>query len=67
MIIPMYRRRRRKNFAGDLLPEEENRELSKEEVLQLNKIHHRFTKQQIESFIEEHMKDGVMETGTMAP
>ena len=63
---PLYRRRRRKNFAGDLLPEEENRELSKEEVLQLNKIHHRFTKQQIESFIEEHMKDGVMETGTMA-
>ena len=62
---PLYRRRRRKNFAGDLLPEEENRELSKEEVLQLNKLHHRFSKKQIESFIEEHMKDGVLATGEM--
>lgn len=62
---PLYRRRRRRNFAEDLAAEEENRELSREEVLQLNKMHHRFTRKQLEDFIEEHMKDGVLETGSM--
>ena len=31
----------------------------------MNKIHHRFTRQQIESFIEERMTDGVLETGSL--
>ena len=53
------------NFTEELVPDEENKELSREEVLQMNKIHHRFTRQQIESFIEERMTDGVLETGSL--
>ena len=62
---PLYKRRRRRNFTEELVPDEENKELSREEVLQMNKIHHRFTRQQIESFIEERMTDGILETGSL--
>lgn len=62
---PLYKRRRRRNFTDELAPDEENNELSREEVLKLNKIHHRFTRKQIEDFIEGHMTDGVLETGSL--
>lgn len=52
----LYKRRApRKNFIDMLEPEEEREELSKEEILKLNKIQHRFTRGQIEEFLEARM------------
>lgn len=52
----LYKRRApRKNFIDMLEPEEEREELSKEEILRLNKIQHRFTRRQIEEFLEARM------------
>ena len=52
----LYKRRGpRKNFIDMLESEEEREELSKEEILRLNKIQHRFSRQQIEEYLEEHM------------
>lgn len=52
----LFRRRApRKNFMEELEPEEEREELSREEVLRLNKIHHRFTRRQVEEYLEAHM------------
>lgn len=58
---PLYKRRRKKRFEEDLTEEDESIELSKEDVLRLNKLKHRFTGKQIEEFIEEHMENGVLE------
>lgn len=62
---PLYKRRRKKKFEEELAEDEESAELSKEDILRLNKIRHRFTRQQIESFIEERMEGGVLETEHM--
>lgn len=59
---PLYKRRRRKNFLEDLEPEEEPQELDEEEILRLNRIHHRFTRKQVEEFVEEHMENGCLDT-----
>lgn len=58
---PLYKRRRKKKFEEELTEDEESTELSKDDILRLNKIRHRFTRKQIESFIEEHMEGGVLE------
>ncbi len=59
----LYKKRSpRKNFIEQLEPEEEREELSKEEILRLNKITHRFTRRQIEEFLEAGMDmDGNVE------
>lgn len=58
----LYKRRRpRLDFTGNLEAEEETEELSREEILNLNKLKNRFSKKEIESFIEERMRDGRME------
>ena len=62
---PLYKRRRRRKFEDDLQEEEEDVELSREDVLRLNKIEHRYTAKQIEEFIEEKMTDGILETEHM--
>ena len=62
---PLYKRRRRRKFEDDLQEEEEPMELSREDVLRLNKIEHRYTAKQIEEFIDEQMADGVLETDRM--
>ncbi len=62
---PLYRRRRRRNFLDDLETEEETSELSMEEILRLNKIHHRFSRQQVEEFIESNMQDGCLDTAQL--
>ena len=36
----------------ELEPEEKDPELSREEILKLNRIHHRFTRAQVEEYIE---------------
>jgi len=62
---PLYKRRRRRKFEDDLQEEEEPAELSREDVLRLNKIEHRYTAKQIEEFIDEQMTDGILETDRM--
>ena len=62
----IYRGRRRKNFMKELEPEEKDPELSREEILRLNRIHHRFTRAQVEEYIEEHMENGCLDTGLLS-
>lgn len=45
----------RKNFIEMLEPEEQRDELSKEEILKINKLRHRFTRSQIEEYLMAHM------------
>ena len=58
----LYKRRKKKaDFQETLAPEEEQEELSREELLDLNKIKKRYSKAQIEEFVTGRMKNGVME------
>lgn len=60
----LYKKRRpRIDFIGKLEPEEVTEDLSREDVLKLNRIQTRYSKTQIEAFIESHMKDEVMDAG----
>lgn len=56
----LYKRRKRKNFINEMEPDKKVEELSREDVLKMNKLHNRYSKKQIEDFIEDHMKEGVM-------
>lgn len=61
----LYKRRKRKaDFEEGLAPEEPQEELSREELLDLNRIKHRYSRQQIEEFVFSRMKDGVLEVST---
>ena len=52
----LYRKRApRKNFIENLQPEEAHEELSKEDILRLNQIHRRYSRRQIEEFLEMHV------------
>ncbi len=62
----IYRGRRRRTFMKELEPEEKDPELSREEILKLNRIHHRFTRAQVEEYIEEHMENGCLDTGLLS-
>ena len=58
----LYRRRRRKaDFQEGLAEDEVQEELSREELLELNQIKRRFSKKQIEEFIESRMENGMLE------
>ena len=58
----LYKRRKsRKDFISQLQPDETINDLDKEDILKLNRIQSRFTKRQIEEFIEEHMEDDIMD------
>lgn len=51
----LYRKRApRKNFMEQLEPQEEQGELSLEEVLKANRIQQRYSRQEIEEFLEGH-------------
>ena len=55
----LYKRRKeRRSFKENLEPDDIPQELTREDVLKLNKIHNRYSKRQIEQFIEEHMDQG---------
>jgi len=55
----LYKRRRPKaDFVDSLEDEEEHEELSRDEILKLNKIKNRYSRKQIESFVMERMTDG---------
>lgn len=58
----LYRRRKKKaDFQESLEPEEEQTELSREELLELNKLKKRFSRAQIEEFVTSRMENGVLE------
>lgn len=58
----LYKRRRKKaDFQEGLQDDEVQEELSREELLDLNKIKKRYSKKQIEEFIESRMKDGMLQ------
>lgn len=62
----LYKRRKsRKDFVSQLEAEVETPDLNKEDVLKLNRIQMRYSKEQIEEFIEAHMKDGIMEVSEL--
>lgn len=55
----LYKRRKgRRSFLENLEPEEEPEELSREDVLRMNRMNHRYSRRQIEEFIETHMQEG---------
>lgn len=58
----LYRQRRRRRFEDELTGEEKQKEMSREDILRMNQIRHRFTRKEIEDFIGSHMEDGVLET-----
>lgn len=60
---PLFKRRRRKNFAEDVDEiSEETQELSREEVVKLNKISHRYSQEEIENYITMHLTEGILDT-----
>lgn len=57
----LYKKRRQKSsFQTENGPEEVREELSREEILKLNRLHNRYSKKQIETFMESRMKNGRM-------
>lgn len=52
---PLFKRRRRKKFTDELAADDAEEELSKEDILKINRIMHRFSKEEVISFLEEHM------------
>ncbi|MDO4554205.1 MAG: DUF5716 family protein [Lachnospiraceae bacterium] len=54
----------RKKFLEEVEPEQKRTELTREEILKLNRVHNRYTKQQIEIFLEEREENGVVDTRT---
>ena len=62
----LYKRRKpRKDFISQMAVEEETEDLDKDDILRLNRIQMRYSKQQIEEFIEQHMEDEVMDAARM--
>lgn len=58
----LYKRRKTKvDFTEQLKDEEDSPELTMEEVLNLNKVKSRYSRQEIEAFIDKGMVDGKME------
>ena len=55
----LYKRRKsRQDFTAELQPEEEIVELSKDEILQLNRMKNRYSRKQIRSFVLDQMVNG---------
>ena len=62
----LYKRRRsRKDFISQMAADAETKELNKEEVLRLNRIQMRYSKEEIEEFIEMHMEGEIMDASKM--
>ena len=57
----LYKKRKRRDFASQVEEEKQQEELSREDVLRLNKIHTRYQQAEIEDFIEAYMQDDHME------
>ena len=62
----LYKRRKaRRDFISQMEVEEETADLDREDVLKLNWIQVRYSRKQIEAFIENHMVGEVMDTATL--
>ena len=58
----LYKKRKpRTVFKDHLMPEEESRELTTEEILNLNRLKNRYSRKEIENYIGSHMENGRME------
>ncbi len=58
----LYKKRRpRTDFVRGMAREEESAELSREEILRMNRIKNRYSRSQIESFVLERMREGRLE------
>lgn len=58
----LYQKRgARKKFEDNLEAEEEHEELTREEILKLNKVHNRYTRKQIEEFLADREEDGIVD------
>lgn len=57
----LYKQRRpRTDFVKQLPDEKELPELSEEEILNYNKVKNRYSRREIEDFIQDHMENGTM-------
>ena len=62
----LYKRRKgRQDFISQMAPEEVAEDLDRDDVLKLNKIQARYSKSQIEEFIEEHMDGEIMDAAKL--
>ena len=62
----LYKRRRgRQDFISQMAPEEAAEDLERSDVLRLNRIQARYSRRQIEEFIEAHMKDEMLDVSKM--
>lgn len=62
----LYKRRKgRQDFISQMAPEEVSEDLDRDDVLRLNKIQARYSKRQIEEFIEEHMDGEIMDASKL--
>lgn len=63
----LYKRKKgRKDFISQMEADETIEDLDKEDVLKLNKIQKRYSKKQIEEFIEENMDSDIMDASKLA-
>ena len=63
----LYKRRKgKKDFISQMAVEETVEELDKENVLKLNRIQMRYSKKEIEEFIEANMEDEVMDVSKLS-
>ena len=58
----LYKRKRSKqDFTEALEPEEEAKELSRDEILKLNRIRNRYSRKEVEGFVLDRMENGILE------
>lgn len=63
----LYKRRKgRRDFISQMAAEEETADLEREDVLRLNRIQMRYSKKQIEDFVESHMQGDIMDTSKLS-
>lgn len=62
----LYKRRKsRADFISQMEMQEEIEDLDREDVLKLNRIQMRYSRAEIEDFIETHMENGMMDAETL--
>ena len=62
----LYKRRKgRQDFISQMAPEEVAEDLERDDVLKLNRIQARYSRKQIEEFIESHMENEVMDAARL--
>lgn len=59
----LYKRRKpRRDFISQMEVQQETEDLNREDILRLNRIQKRYSKEEIEEFIDVNMKNGIMDT-----